>query len=66
MPQKSEDLEQRMQLLEHCWSMVKMRYGSNPRLATVAAHHFDRYTKWLKGTQVWNFVIKGGDGLPIS
>ena len=64
MPTKPEDLEQRMQLLEHCWSMVKMRYGSNPRLATAEAKHFIRYTQWLKGTQVWNFVIKGSDNLP--
>ena len=28
--------------------------------------HFDRYVKWLKGLQVWNFVAKGKDGVPIS
>ena len=66
MPKKPEDLEQRMKLLEHCWSMVKMRYGSNPRLSTVEALHFDRYSQWLKGTQVWNFVIKGSDDMPMS
>ena len=44
--------------------MVKMRYASNPRLATVAP--FDRYIEWLKGPQVWNFVVKGKDGVPVA
>ena len=66
LPQSAEDLEMRLKILEHVWAMVKMRYGSNPKLASVASVHFARYTEWLKGTQVWNFCIKGKDGAPIS
>ena len=66
LPQSAEDLEMRLKILEHVWAMVKMRYGSNPKLASVASVHFARYTDWLKGTQVWNFCIKGKDGAPIS
>ena len=46
--------------------MAKMRFGANPKLATVTTAHFDRYVKWLKGPQVWNFVVKGRDGVPVS
>ena len=65
-PQSSEDLEMRMKILEHVWAMVRMRYGSDPKLASVASVHFARYTEWLKGTQVWNLCIKDKDGAPIS
>jgi hypothetical protein len=66
MPVTAEGLEAKMEVLGHAYAMVKMRFGSNPKLATVSTDHIDRYVKWLKGPQVWNFVIKGREGQPKS
>ena len=65
-PKDSEGLERRMTILAHAFYMVRMRYPGNPKLATVEKTHFDRYLSWLKGPSVWNFVVKGRDGVPIA
>ena len=65
-PVDSEGLDTRIKVLANAYCMIKMRFPANAKLATIDANHFDRYLTWLKGPQVWGFVVKDRDGTPIS
>ena len=46
--------------------MLKMRFMSNAVLATASLDLMKEYADFLCGDQVWSYVVKGGDGLPLT
>ena len=66
MPANSEELETRLKVLAHGYAMTKLRFASHPKLSTAETHVFTRYWEYLKGKDVWGFVVKGANGLPVS
>ena len=46
--------------------MLRMRYGSNPPLATVAIELLRDYVEFPRGERVWVYVVRGEDGAPSS
>ena len=53
MPACSEEFETRLTAWGNCMTMVKMRFGTNPKLATIEPAIFARYWQYLKGPSVW-------------
>ena len=66
MPQNPEELRARLDVMSVTIQLVKLRFGSNPRLATATDAMFTRYSKYLTGPKVWGFVTKDSTGLPVS
>ena len=46
--------------------MLKMRFLSNPILATASVALLREYCDWLCGERVWGFVVMGPSGAPQS
>ena len=66
MPVDAEELANRIEVMDNCWMMVKMRYAGHPKLATASAKMFVRYTKYLNGSRVWAHVNLNKDKVPIA
>ena len=64
MPVNSEELETRLKVLAHGYAMTKLRFASHPKLSTAETHVLTRYWEYLKGKDVWGFVVKGGEWSP--
>ena len=57
LPMNSESLRNRLAVFANGWFMVKMRFSSNPRIATITQEMFLRYTDFLMGPQVLGNVF---------
>ena len=66
LPENSEGLRARFNVMAYCTEMVKMRYNSNAKLQTASIEHFTEYVNDLCGPMIWGFVTKGPDGVPKS
>ena len=52
LPTNSEALRNRLEVLANGWVMVKMRFTSNARIASLSSETFSRYTSYLMGPRV--------------
>ena len=66
LPRDPEGLRNRFKVMSSAWNMLRMRFPSNPKLATISTELFDDYADYLMGTKVWGFISKNGDGTPVS
>ena len=66
LPRDPEGLRNRFKVMSAAWNMLRMRFPSNPKLATISPELFDDYADYLMGTKVWGFIAKNGDGIAVS
>ena len=60
------ELRNRFEIMGNAFMMVKMKFGSNPRLASCALNTFTDYAQFLCGSDIWGFVTKDSNGTPTS
>ena len=66
LPDNENALRNRFEVMGACLEMLKMRFMANPVLATASIEVMREYADFLCGDQVWAYVVKGGDGQPLS
>ena len=67
MPHNEATFKNRFEVMDHLYTMLQMRFSSNPILATYEVGMFKEYCEdYLCGERVWAFVIRGDNNEPIS
>ena len=65
-PGDESSLRNRFEVMGAMLEMLKMRFLSNPTVATASLPLMKEYADWLCGEKVWGFVVMGPDGLPLA
>ena len=67
VPHNEATFKNRFEVMDHLYTMLQMRFSSNPILATYEVGMFKEYCEdYLCGERVWAFVIRGDNNEPIS
>ena len=67
MPHNEATFKNRFEVMDNLYTMLQMRFVSNPVLATYEVGMFKEYCdNYLCGERVWAFVIRGDNNEPIS
>ena len=65
-PKDEATLRNRLEVLGAMLEMLKMRFMSNPILATASLDLMKEYAEWLCGESVWGYVVEGTGGVPLT
>ena len=66
MPTDENSLRNRFEVMGAMLEILKMKYMSNGIIATSSLSLMKDYVEWLCGKTIWGYVVKGGEGKPIS
>ena len=66
MPTDESTLRNRFEIMGAVLEMLKMRFVSNPILATSSLDVMEEYSEYLCGEGVWGFLVKGPNSVPST
>ena len=66
MPADESSLRNRFDVMGANLEMLRMRYISNPILASASLQVMKDYVEYLCGERVWGFVVKGSNNAPLA
>ena len=65
-PDDDSGLKNRFEVMGAMLEMLKLKFMSNPILATASLSLMKDYSDFLCGEKVWGLVVKGTGGVPLA